>query len=360
MKRILSIVIVLATFRVSLGVLAAQSTPPGGDAGSASPPSAGSAESAGSADTSASSTLYTVPDIPALTAIDATGNKIDRPVSASGLAASLSNVIDSAGAVRSGVGIEVSPHGLGVDQTWTYYQYRHDWWRRTLAQSAMSFGTSKTSATPTSMGTDMKAAIGVRVVLWDQSDPLLEASYPRCVAFAEDTCRDRAADAPEVQAQCKKAAYDSCGLWVTVPWNAGGVFVAGAQTWDFADGNLKSLKAETTSAWAAASVPLLSWGQLTGGLAWEQGWHATADKLSVAVRARAGGTKYRFTADGTWFAVREMATAWASWAAGGEIQLSNGAWLTISAGTDLGGPTDEHVSLLSSIKWGYSPQRPQH
>lgn len=328
----------------STGGSPSSNTDGGPDSGSASPEAGTS--------TSDSSTLYSVPDIPALSAINATSNKIDRPASATGLAASLANIIDTDGTVKSGVGIEVSPHAFGIDRTWSWFQYRHDWWRRVLSQSALSVGTIKASQTSMTSGADTTAAVGLRVVLWDQSDPLLRPSYRYAVKFARDHCPDEGN--PQAVAECRTKTFNSFDHWEDAPWNAGSLFAAFAETWDFADSTLGSHKLTTLSSWVAFGLPIGSWGQFTLGTVWDHGWY-TADHLSVASRLRLGDKKVRAVFDETWFARRDPNTPYARWAAGGEFQVLNGAWLTVSVGTDLGGMTSQNISVLSSVKWGFSP-----
>ena len=344
MKRSHHAVLVLGVLVLATRTLQAQPAPPPATGAAATDTTAGSNTQDGVA-------LLSVPDIPALTALDATSNKLDMPDSASGLGAALANIIAADGSIRSGAAIEISPHAFGVDKKWTYYEYRSSLWRRILAQSSLSIGTS-TGAGASAMGTsaDTRAAIGARIVIFNDADPLLSADYANAVAWVQAACKDitpaPAKLACEVQ---KRSEYKP----VAVPWNAGGLFVATAATFDFPEGQPKNIAGDTWVTWAAGAVPLWDFAQLAGGLVWDHGW-STEDKLAIAARLRLGGSRFRFTGDGAWFAKRAEGTPSGHWAVGAEIQLTSTSWLTLSVAEDIGGAMQPPMSLLSSIKYGFS------
>jgi hypothetical protein len=328
-------------------------------------------------------TLLSVPDIPALTALDATSNKLDRPDSAAGLGAALSNIVTADGSIKSGAAVEISPRLFGVDKKWTYFEYRDALWRRIVAQSALSIGTTRDAGMPSmGMATSTKGAIAARIVLINNADPLLSQGYARAVRWVKDVCKDvrpgparlecevtkrpeynpealakedckdvTSADAKSVCEAKKRIEYTE----VKVPWNASGLFVATAATWDFPGGKLKNVARDTWSTWVAGAVPLSDNGQLAGGLVWDHGWF-TDDRLAIAGRLRLGSDGFRFTGDSTWFAKRPDGTATGRWAVGTEIRLSSTGWLTLSAGADIGGAMTQAVSILSSVKYGFSPK----
>ena len=321
------------------------------------PPGAAATDTTAGSNTQDGVALLSVPDIPALTALDATSNKLDRPDSASGLGAALANIIAADGSIRSGAAIEISPRAFGVDKTWGYNEYRSSLWRRILAQSSLSIGTSTNSGSSGApgMGTsaDTRAAIGARIVLFNDADPLLSVDYARAVAWAKEACKDvtpaPAKLACEVQ---KRPEYKGN---VAVPWNAAGLFVATAATFDFPGGRPENIAGDTWVTWVAGAGALGDYAQLAGGLVWDHGW-STEDKLTIAARVRVGGSRFRFTGDGAWFAKRSDGAASGHWAVGAEIQLTSTSWLTLAVGDDVGGAMQPPMALLSSIKYGFSPK----
>jgi hypothetical protein len=298
---------------------------------------------------------YSVPDIPAMTILNATSNKIDRPASASELGAAVSQVIGADGTVQSGAGIEFSLRTFGVGKRWTFDQYRRDWWRRTLSQSAFSFGTAAATAgtgTP-SATTDARAAIGVRIVLWDQADPLLSRPYLLAADYARSQCRD--ANDPNV-AKCREDAFNRFDGWTDPPWNGGGAFLAGALSGLFADSKIQNHAWDDLSIWGAFSFPILSFAQLAIGGVYDHQFNASSNLLAGAARLRIGSKWFRGTGDVTVYAEKPDSQPRGVWAAGVEVQVTSTAWLTANAGTDFGGPsgTGGTFNLLSGIKWGYS------
>lgn len=306
---------------------------------------------------------YTVPDVPALTILGATSNKIDRPASASELGASAAQVIGADGTVQSGAGVEFSLRTFGVGKSWNYYQYKHDWWRRMLSQSALSFGTAASTPPAASGGTasssnsDVRAAIGARIVLWDQSDPLLSPSYSSAVNYARGKCPDDSNPAdPQKVVDCRQAAFNEFSSWKEPQWNAGGIFIAGALSGLFADSKIQNHTWDDLSIWGAGSFPILSFAQLALGAVYDHKFNPSSEQLAFAARFRVGSTRFRGTGDITVCAEKPDSEPRGKWAAGLEVQVTSSAWFTANAGTDFGGPpgTGGKFSLLSGIKWGYS------
>jgi len=306
--------------------------------------------------------LLSVPDVPALSALDATSNKIDRPDSASGLTAAISNAFNRDGTLNAGVGVEVSPHLFGVDKSWSYSEYTGSdasaFFRRLVTQSALSFGTGKIDETATTSTTtmmanaDVRAAVGWRIVLINHADPLLAPGYAGRVEWARAQCQDKP-DA-DVQ-QCRVDSANAYKGTVVVPWNAAGLYIAGAESWRLTESKLNHAAKDTLSNWIAGALPLGDVGQLAVGASWDHVW-AAKDTVVIAARLRLGGDHYRFTGDGTWFAKRADDTAAKGrWAVGLETKLAASGWLVVSAGTDLGGANKNEVSILSSLKYAFSP-----
>ena len=306
---------------------------------------------------------YSVPDIPALTVLNATSNKIDRPASASELGAAVSQVVAADGTIQSGVGLEFSFRTFGVGKRWTYDDYVHTWWRRTLSQSAISFGTAAASsptaagATTASPATDTRAAVGVRIVLWDQADPLLSPSYASAVNYARQKCPDDGnPDNFQKVADCRMAAEAEFSGWKPPAWNAGGVFLAGALSGLFADSKIQNHAWDDLSAWGAGSLPLWSFAQLAVGAVYDHRYQPSSDQFALAARLRVGTTQFRGVGDVTVYAEKPDSQPRGNWAAGVEVQIASTAWLTAHAGTDFGGPagTGGTFNLISGIKWGYT------
>lgn len=301
--------------------------------------------------------ITSVPDVPALTALDATSNKLDRPDSGKSLAAAFATALDRDGTIKTGIGIEIGLRALRLDKKWTYRDYVDSYVKKVLSRSAISIGTSKNSASTedTIAGTvpDTQGAVGVRIVLWDGSDPLLAPGYVAKAEWARTECRDKKKlEFPE----CLVKKADEYTGSIEPPWNAGGLYLALVETWNFEESKLKKADADFLHTWVAGALPICKWGQFAFGGVWKHPWaEDTKDTLSIAARLRFGTPKTRFIGDGTWFARRPDADPEGRWAAGIEVKVAGAGWLTLSAGTDLGGDSSSAVTLLSSLKYGMSP-----
>jgi hypothetical protein len=193
----------------------------------------------------------------------------------------------------------------------------------------------------------------VRIVFWDQSDPLLTKPYADAAAFARKQCPDD--NDPNV-ATCRQNAYNKYDGWKDPVWNAGGAFLAGALSGLFADSKIQNNAWDDLGVWGAGSLPIGSFAQLAAGAAYDHRFNPSSNLLAFAARLRAGSTRFRGTGDVSVNAVKPESQPRGKWAAGVEVQVTSTAWLTANAGTDFGGPsgTGGTFSLLSGIKWGYS------
>lgn len=128
-------------------------------------------------DAQGASNGYVIPDAPALTILDATASKLERPGSARELGVSLANIVGKDGTIKAGLAVEITAAVFGLPDRWSYYQYRRDYWRRLLVRSGLSVGTAAGGGSDV-MGaaSDTRLGIGARIVLWDETDPLLDTN----------------------------------------------------------------------------------------------------------------------------------------------------------------------------------------
>lgn len=296
----------------------------------------------------------TVPDIPALTALGSTASDIDRPGSTSEIGAAVSNLYKG-GTVQSGIAIEINLRAFGLGKDWTFLEYQRDWWRRALSQSAISIGTASSANAMDMSVTDIRTALGARVVLWDESDPLLDESYADAAGHARSACRDRPVTEKPA---CEKAAYDTYAAemahWKAPRWNGRGAFVGLAAIEAFRGGALKEHDFEASRVWAAGGLGIGDSFHAAAGITWVAADHA-ADDVTVAARLRYGNARFRGTLDGAYFVLARGEAAKGKAGVGFEFRLTPSTWLTATAAAEVGASdSPDIIDLLSSIKWGTS------
>ena len=326
------------------------------DAAPAAPSASASASMKPGEEDLASVTNYSVPDAPALTHIGAT-TTIDRPSSPSKFALALVNLVTPSGALRSGAAMEVSLRGLGIYEPRDWNTYRHDFWARFATRIALSVATSSDSATTaTQSGTTVavpsaaRIGFGLRLVFWDETDPLLDPAYKAAVDATRAKCPDPTAF------DCRQKVYNDYSDWKPIKWNAGGFALAAAYSDVFAESKVKNGKSESLSTWATLAFGAGSFLHVSVSALYRRHFIEDRNAVGGAGRLRLGGETVRALAEGSYVNVGlpEAAGRRGRAGVGAEVRISSTTWLSATLGGDFEGASSPmSVFVLSNLKYAF-------
>ncbi len=306
----------------------------------------------------------TLPEPPAGVLVGGVQSRFDEPSSPADLAASAGSFLDASGKLRPGGALELGVRAFGLAPRTTAADYRTKAGKRLWANTFLSLATAQDAD-----GT-LKAAVGARSTLWQESDPYLEAAWAQAVrAAAEAECAEKAErklrEDPDPTAlfdklACVRRAYEANAKQIPdVKWNQSGTVLSVGAALGFPGGRLSAGRGEDVAAWLSQSFRTGEDLQLGVSGGWSQ---ALADHPHVAsttflVRGALARTRLRSEL-GVELVVphgRDDRGPWPRFPIllGGEYRLEQGAWLSMDFGMRLDPGADE-VSLLSqgTFRWG--------
>jgi hypothetical protein len=293
---------------------------------------------------------FVAPDAPALTALGASNAVVERPGNTAAVGAALANLITADGKLRTGLAMEITPRAFGFNPTTS--EYLHHYGKRVVSRLALSVATvSETQVASIEGSRAARLGIGVRLALWDQSDPYLLPAYKLAVAKAREECRNVDLSTNETALiDCLRTRYEKLAADLAPSWNGGGLVVALAQTLRFENAELDHTKADTLQSTVALALPLEHWGQVNFAGAYVYNYSPAQSDLIGALRIRVGGASFRGAAEIAYFArgLRESPKDSATASLGFEIKVNDTLWLQATVGGDL---SDGKIFSLGNIKW---------
>lgn len=298
---------------------------------------------------------YVIPDAPAFTILDVTPATIDRPATLTKLGASLANVVTDKGVVRSGVALEVSLRGLGVFDRSSHHEYVTRFLTRLLARTAFSLATvsdSSTAKTPA----QTRLGFGLRLVLVDNSDPLLDAAYVADVEKVGRECKASAGGDPAKEAMCEANTYSAMANKPVVRWNYGGLALGAAQSLAFEEARLKDGEADRFGAWVAGAFGVGTCFQQAFGAKYVRSFPTDGHSLTASERTRIGNERFRGSLEVsyTFNEPKDQDVPLAQAALGAELKVSDALWLTANLGGSINDASDvAGLFALSNVKWNF-------
>ncbi len=297
---------------------------------------------------------FQAPALPAMALINADVSNVDRPGSVRDLGLAVANVVTPKGTVRAGVSIEVTPRLFGATRDLSAYQYRNMWFRRFLSRIGLSVATTSESPTDTAPATTRLAA-GLRLVFWDEADPLLDPGSIKAQQQAEKDCSKAP---PLEQADCyAKKGETELGQTDELSWNLGGLSIAGAASWAFVEGETDDSEFDSGAAWVNLAIPIGSYSQLllSGRVRSQDGDNGD---LGGFARMRMGTEATRGYVEGGFLSADADGESSERYRllVGAELKLAKSVWLTASLGGDFGEDVEEandvgELFVLSNLQW---------
>ncbi len=300
------------------------------------------------------SRTYQIPDPPAMVLIGSTAT-LDRPGTPSEVGAALINLVTADGKVRSGAALEISLRALGLQHPRTHFEYVTRPWSRFAERTALSVATVADSATGMEAGVT-RLALGLRLVLLDEADPLLQTRYRQRVDYVKAACADKSdsIERNNCMVEVNNAmTQEQLDKFAKPRWNADALALATAVDWAFDQGELKARHKDVFAAWLAGAYGYSDWLQVSAAGQYRHLWTADSNLFAFAVRLRAGNDKARFTGEVGYSFIRpdDPTLRKGRAAVGGELFVGNGTWLSVNFGGDFAGTdSPSSVFVLSNLK----------
>ena len=337
----------------------------------------------------ASIARFSIPESPAFVFLNATPSSVTRPTAPREFAAAIINGIDNTGRVRQGLAIEFQPALLAHPVRLEDYQRRG--LKYILSTAQLSLGTVRSSGD--SGATDL--AYGVRLLLYDRTDPMADRGFTGELADALGACtptvapdfpghRDAPASATDsataaLEARiatledeagaadataCLEAAVENlAAAYAKAHWNDLTFGLAWAHGYRLSDSRLSGSVDLGDRLWLVGGAPVGSYGQLQGYLQWSRtrtrADSAKASFVAYGARLTLGSSTLNGFLDVVGESRRSGPAATkattSSWTGGIEFRLSDHLWLATGFGhdgrlTQTSGPN----VLLANLKWGLS------
>jgi hypothetical protein len=273
----------------------------------------------------------------------------------------------------------------------TYDQYASQWGTRLLGRTQVSVATAKGSGDADKA---VRAAVGVRVTLWDTGDPRLDAGLIACMDAIRVTppkealLTQEAIDAWTARATAeRRPLIEQChSQFKDRRWNASSIAVGVAPEWNSPTGGWDAFDSGGAAVWTSVAIALsrteefetpagtivpverpfgqvVVQGRYRGGELVpdnrQRGTFFDKDSSGLAARVMLGSANRALVVEGE--LAREMpelgeTSSVLELSVGGQLRLTSDVWLSLAVGGHRGGSPNEDRStfVLSSFKWALS------
>lgn len=302
-----------------------------------------------------------IPEIPAFVLLNVTPSDIARPTTARDLAVGLSNVVDSTGQARQGVGINFQPwFTFGAPVTRKRYRESALWY--SLANLDVSFGSARSAGSDT---TSTDVALGAKTVFFDRSDPLASADVARDVGrVARDLCPESSFTNPatnlpdaDKRLKCLVTKTDSVYAAAARRGDLRGAALSGAVAIGgrLPESRLDGLRYSGISTWLTGAFPISRTGQflLQSRFDRRETADSTTNVFSTGARATFGGRRANSFVEmlGQW-SDRGRDRSSAKWSAGLEVLTAQELWLAVGFGSTFATQfRKDPVRLIANVRW---------
>jgi hypothetical protein len=260
-----------------------------------------------------------------------------------------------------GFALEVRPWFLVPGLNIPLERYRQaGYW--ILANAQVSTGTSRASGT----AADTDLALGLRVPLYDDGDPMLSSEYTEKLGPLMLQCGPEQPGGPSDPTCLADKTRSLREKWARDHWNATRLAVATATGFRAPGSILQNAGWSGVSVWMAGSLCLWTWGQLLAQVQYDHRKSpdlasAFPDKNDVRVGARA----FAGTASATAFVELSMLKSIGldngavnnpiAWSGGVEFRVSDQTWLSTGFGSNFPRGGEKYpVLVVANLRWAVS------
>lgn len=311
--------------------------------------------------------IKAVPEAPAFTFLGVSPSKVDRPGNLRDLGLSLQNGIGKSGKAGDGFALDASVWNLipRFDLPLERYRSRNPLWYM-LGNLQASIATIRTAGDDG----DLQAALGLKSVIVDRGDPMLDEALTQKLAAGLSRCRPAQPGAGQSAACVDSVTADVIGEYTATNWNRPQLAIAAAWGYRFDNAEIKRRAWMGSDVWLVGALPLGGRFQLLGQSKYQR---LTAEdslpsyeNVTAALRAVGGSASFN--------AFVEIAHEWRTpinggksgvvlnkdvggWSSGVEFRLAANTWISTGLGSQFTALKEpERTVVFAAIKWGISSQ----
>lgn len=314
------------------------------------------------------STEFSVPAIPALDYISSDPSDISRPSNVKKLAAGLYNGIDENGKVKQGLALEARvfdyiPINISLED------YRESQLKYMLYNLQLSLGTIATSGDSTS--TDL--GWGLRLTVFDNSDPMKNKSYISEYTQALRNCSPKSPDTPMTEEELSECLANQDrpikDEFDKQQWNASWMTIAYAGGSRLKGSEIDEGKTIGHQVWLSGGLKLKNWGQISYLAKWSEEYQSDVEEkleeLEIGSKFLVGNKSYNLFAEASYnpllnkddFDMESMIDTnnEFSWTLGVEFKIYDGVWAVTGLGEEAERIVGSSgIQFLSGIRLGIS------
>ncbi len=303
-------------------------------------------------------TAYAIPETPAFTFLNTNPSTITRPTTPRAFGTQLLSGIDAAGRVQQGIALDLAPWSLIPGVAIPLKEYQEDLGSFILANTQLSLGTIRSAAD--TAATDL--AIGLRLTLWDGTDPMRDASYASSLRAKQRECAD-----DHLRQPGGAALFESCideflpqrrKDWLAENWNQPALSLAFAGGWRLSGSQIDQGSWMGFSTWLTGALPLTRHGQLVAEVRYDNRQLSEDDRNAIdyGTRVLIGTPRFNLFAE---LSGRSFSGAagtdddfTAEWAAGIEFQASEDLWIITGLGKGLSieDAAEDEVAVIAGVR----------
>ncbi len=302
--------------------------------------------------------ITAVPESPAFIFLNASPTKVTRPGATRDFGASLINGINDEGKVQQGFALEATPIDVVPGFNLTLPEYRK-WLNFVAANAQLSVGTVRAGAD--SASTDL--AVGLRLTLLDEGDPLLDQTFTTELGAKLRKCTVMDPNKPDEESEKAMAACadsvtsDAYGTWTKEHWNARRVAIGVAGGTRLEQSSLSETDGLGAQLWAVAANPVGTRaqiiGQLTGGRRTFGTDTVASTRITYGARLVGGSATFNAFAElvGEHSSLTSKTTT--LWSGGIEFRIGEDLWIATGLGTryhEL--EKDARSVVIANLRWG--------
>lgn len=306
------------------------------------------------AHTAAAQKSYAVPESPAFTFLNVTPAEISRPGSVRAFGAAVLDGISASGEIKQGLALDFAPWTYLPGVSITLRDYQTNPVLYALANTQTSLATAR--AAGDSADTDL--AFGIRVTLFDRTDPMADTAYTnelrrRIAAKCEIIIFDEDEDLATRRTCLSTVTREWQNTWrdERSRWNGSSLAVAFAGGGQLNESLIGQAHWGGASAWVTGSVGVGTSGLVVGQLRYQAGEDEAPAGFSYGARGFVGTR----VANAFLEIVRDDRvenSAGLNWTGGLEFRAADRLWLSTGLGSRASDTDDERRTvLIADMRW---------
>lgn len=310
--------------------------------------------------------IKAIPDAPAFTFLAVTPSKIERPGNLRDLGVAIMSGVGEDGRAQQGFAVDASVWNLIPGYDIPLDAYRKNPVKYAMGNLQASIGTVRAAGD----SSDLMGAFGLKAVIVDRGDPMLDPEVTRALASGLKTCVPDQPGQGETATCVDSVAADIVGNYTITHWNATQLAVAAVWGTRLQNAEIDRRSSAGMDGWMVGALAVGTNLQLLGQATYKQ---RTAFDSVPGYRALNTGVRL-IGGSSTFNGFIEMAREWRSpgkeerrplvvdrdvggWSAGAEFRLAANTWIATGLGTRFTAlDKPDRTEIFASVKWGISSE----